>query len=90
MKEMNDFETDYLISWDFSENDLPCVIVTALHKDEKSNHIMGTVIGISHQKSGVVSLHQVLSDYEKREVAENLNKAKGANNEQREAENKVN
>lgn len=77
MEEMNDFETDYLISWDFSENDYPCVTVSELSKDEKSNKVIGTVLGISYRRSGVISLRQVLSEYDRRKIADLFKQKEG-------------
>ena len=61
------FQTDYTISWDFSDKDLPCVAVAKLKKDGAT--IVAEFIGRSHEKVGCVSLRQVLEDYEAEERA---------------------
>ena len=62
---MRNFETDYLISWDFDGKDCPCVNIAVMHIDEKDGtRIVADVLGSSYNKSGVVSLRQLLADYE--------------------------
>jgi hypothetical protein len=62
---MRNFETDYLISWDFNDKDCPCVNIAVMHIDEKDGtRIVADVLGSSYNKSGVVSLRQLLADYE--------------------------
>ena len=62
---MRNFETDYLISWDFNDKDCPCVNIAVMHIDEKDGtKIVADVLGSSYKKSGVVSLRQLLEDYE--------------------------
>ncbi len=62
------FQTDYLISWDFSDKDLPCVVVSRLRKDGAA--IVADVIGRTHESAGCVSLRQILEDYETRQREE--------------------
>lgn len=62
---MRNFETDYLISWDFNDKDCPCVNIAVMHIDEKDGtRIVADNLGSSYNKSGVVSLRQLLADYE--------------------------
>jgi hypothetical protein len=57
-------QTDYLISWDFSEKDLPVIIVTRIRGE--GPNIIGDIIGRTHERAGCLSLRQVLEDYETR------------------------
>ena len=62
---MRNFETDYLISWDFNDKDCPCVNIAVMHIDEKDGtRIVADVLGSSYNKSGVVSLRQLIADFE--------------------------
>lgn len=62
---MRNFEADYLISWDFNDKDCPCVNIAVMHIDEKDvTRIVADVLGSSYKKSGVVSLRQLLADYD--------------------------
>lgn len=62
---MRNFETDYLISWDFNGKDCPCVKIAVMHIDEKDGtRIVADVLGGSYNKSGVVSLRQLVADFE--------------------------
>lgn len=62
---MRNFETDYLISWDFNDNDCPYVNIEVMHIDEKDGtRIVADVLGSSYNKSGVVSLRQLIADFE--------------------------
>lgn len=62
---MRNFETDYLISWDFNDKDCPCVNIAVMHIDEKDGtRIVADVLGSSYKKSGVVSLRQLIADFE--------------------------
>ena len=62
---MRNFETDYLISWDFNGKDCPYVNISVMHIDEKDGtRIVADVLGSSHKKLGVVSLRQLLADYD--------------------------
>ena len=62
---MRNFETDYLISWDFNDKDCPCVNIAVMHIDEKDGtRIVADVIGSSYKKLGVVSLRQLIADFE--------------------------
>ena len=62
------FQTDYLISWDFSQSDAPCVSLVRLDKD--GTRVIGESLGISFEKSGCVSLRQMVEEYEYRKRAE--------------------
>lgn len=62
---MRNFETDYLISWDFNGKDSPCITIFVMYQDGKNSaKVVGEQIGTSYKKSGVVSLRQLLADYE--------------------------
>lgn len=62
---MRNFETDYLISWDFDGKDCPCITICVMYQDGKNGtKVVGEQIGTSYKKSGVVSLRQLLADYE--------------------------
>lgn len=62
--ELPQFHPDYIISWDSSEKDHTCVSIIQLKKD--GAHLIGEVVGFSHEKSGCISLRQVLEEYEDR------------------------
>ena len=62
------FETDYIISWDISDKDFPAICITKLLAD-KDNKLTCDVVGISHEKSGVVSLRQLLEEKSAEEKA---------------------
>lgn len=61
---MRNFETDYLISWDFNGKDSPCIMICVMYQDGKNGtKVVGEQIGTSYKKSGVVSLRQLVADY---------------------------
>lgn len=62
------FETDYIISWDISENDFPTISVAKL-KAEK-NRLIIEQLGISREQSGVISLRQLLEEAEAKRRAD--------------------
>lgn len=66
--ELPQFQDDYIISWDFSNKDFPCVTVSVIHK-EKGNgaRVNCTLLGASHSETGVISLQQALNVYWERE-----------------------
>lgn len=64
------FQTDYLISWDFSKEDFLIISVTRLRAEENSTHVIADVIDVTHEKCGVMSLRQLLEGYERRKAAE--------------------
>lgn len=62
---MRNFETDYLISWDFNGKDCPCITICVMYQDGKNGtKVVGEQIGTSYKKSGVVSLRQLIADFE--------------------------
>ena len=63
------FQPDYLISWDFSDKDLPCVVVSRLRLDDGAT-VVSDLIGRSHVSAGCISLRQVLEEYEDRQREE--------------------
>lgn len=60
--DMRHFQDDYIISWDLSDKDRPCINVSLLRSDKGARLEMET-IGISFAPTGVVSLRQVLEDH---------------------------
>ena len=62
------FQTDYLISWDFSDKDLPVVVLCRMRQD--GANVTADYIGRSHESAGCFSLRQVLEDYEARQREE--------------------
>ena len=61
------FETDYIISWDISKSDYPCITVSKVFEKEKQLQL--DILGISHEQSGVVSLRQLLEENSAEEKA---------------------
>ena len=62
---MRNFETDYLISWDFNGKYSPCITICVMYQDGKNGtKVVGEQIGTSYNKSGVVSLRQLIADFE--------------------------
>lgn len=54
-----------MISWDFNDKDCPFVNIAVLHIDEKyGTKIVADMLGSSYNKSGVVSLRQLIADFE--------------------------
>ena len=68
------FQTDYLIAWDFSEKGMPTVKISRLSSDKKSIHLTMDVLGVVHENCGVVSLRQIIENFE----AEQRNKKAAA------------
>lgn len=70
------FQTDYIISWDFSKDDAPCVAVGQLRRNEENKLIMD-LIGTNFEKAGCISLRQAIENYEeeKRREAERMKDA---------------
>lgn len=56
------FQPDYLIVWDFSDKDAPCVNLVKLERDGAK--VVAQVLGRSYQSSGVISLRQAIEAYE--------------------------
>lgn len=56
------FQTDYLISWDFSKNDAPVVVVAEVKRNGAIVEIEH--VGWSHETAGCISLRQVLERYD--------------------------
>ena len=57
---MQQFQPDYLISWDFHDKDHPCVTVCCMEKEKDMPYIVTRLLGNFHAKTGVVSLRQLL------------------------------
>ena len=68
------FNDDYLLSWDFSNTDLPIVNIMLLHSDQKGVHILCEHLASSNEKAGVVSLNQLLAKYFSQRTFEELEK----------------
>lgn len=62
------FQPDFIISWDHSGKDAPCLVVSRLRKD--GARVVADVIGHTFAASGCISLRQVLEEFEKREREE--------------------
>ena len=57
------FQTDYIISWDVSDKDCPCLSVAMLRRDEKGSRLEIEFLGNSYDKTGAVSLRQLLEQH---------------------------
>lgn len=57
------FTSDYIISWDVSDKDHPCISVARLGRDEKGSRLELEVLGTSLERTGVVSLLQLLDHH---------------------------
>ena len=66
--QLKQYQPDYLISWDFSSKDLPCVAISRIRKDGAT--IVADIIGRTHDNAGCVSLRQVLDEFENRQREE--------------------
>lgn len=60
LDESPQFQPDYLISWDFSDKDFPCVTVVCLEKEKDTPRVVARFLGSFRLKTGVVSLRQLL------------------------------
>lgn len=58
------YKTDYVISWDISDTDYPCVSVTRV--GSKEGKVECEVLGVSFAKNGVISILQVNEEHEYR------------------------
>lgn len=59
------FETDYIVSWDFSDPDFLKVDVSRLRASEKGAMLECDVIGAFRgEKCGIVSLRQLLDRFD--------------------------
>ena len=75
MDTLTNFERDFIISWDFSDHDLPCVSIVALTRDPKCDtRIVAEHIGSAYTKTGVVSLRQLIDIFKDRKRYEEANK----------------
>lgn len=77
MRKTRQFQTDYLISWDFSEHDLPYVNIMRLERE--GSQVVGRVIGTLFDRSGCVSLRQLIEDFEWQEREESEKARRTAN-----------
>lgn len=57
------FKTDYIISWDVSDKDCPCIVITELRRDEPGSGLEVELLGTSYEKTGAVSLRQLLEQH---------------------------
>lgn len=71
------FEKDYIISWDVSDKDHPCIAVAVLQRSEDGRSLETEVLGNTFEKTGVISLRQLLEQHSalKRAEAESLKNA---------------
>ena len=58
------FEIDYIIAWDISDKDIPCISVSLLRRSENGNSIEPEILGRSSERAGVVSLRQLLEQHQ--------------------------
>lgn len=56
------YRTDYIVSWDISDSDFPVITVSQIRREGAS--VVGEVIGFTHEKSGSISIRQVIEEYE--------------------------
>ena len=56
------YQTDYVISWDFTDADKPVVSFSKVYAEKETAHLMCDVLGCSYERTGVVSLRQLLSE----------------------------
>lgn len=54
------YQPDYIIAWDFSDKDSPFVSVSCIEKDKDRALLTARSLGNSYEKTGVVSLRQLL------------------------------
>ena len=57
MNDIPEFADDFMISWDFSDHDFPCVNIMYIFADGAK--VISKQIATSHVTSGVISLRQV-------------------------------
>lgn len=75
MNDLTNFETDYIVSWDFCKPDFPIVRILALSRDkERGTDILGDDIGHAYTETGVVSLRQLLAIHDERKRLEEATK----------------
>lgn len=60
-KSLPQFLTDLLISWDISDRDFTIITVSQMRRE--GTHVVGEIIGLSHEKTGCVSIRQVMEEY---------------------------
>lgn len=66
-----EFQTDYLISWDVSDKDLPVISISRLRTEGKSVHLMVDVLDTFHSTIGVCSLRQIIEEFERKQRESN-------------------
>ena len=75
MSDLTNFETDYIVSWDFCKPDFPIVRILALSRDkERGTDIIVEDIGHACTNTGVVSLRQLLAIHNERKRLEEAQK----------------
>lgn len=60
------FQPDYIIAWDVSDHDAPTVNISKVYASGKCIHLQIDVLGVFHENCGVVSLRQLLDEFEGR------------------------
>lgn len=55
------FQDDYIISWDVSDKDYPCISISRLRGE--AGKLVCDVLGQSYATSGVVSVRQLLGEF---------------------------
>ena len=58
------YKPDYIISWDFSENDAPVIGISKLYAKEGTPHLLCDVLGTFYERSGIISLQQLITSVE--------------------------
>lgn len=78
-REMPQYQPDYIISWDFSKPDHPCIVVSLMERDTKDvTLIKGKLLGVSYKTSGVISLRQIIEHQKEEERREKERREKAA------------
>ena len=62
-----EFQTDYLIAWDFNDKDFPCVTVSRMSAGRNVTNLVVDMLDQFHTRSGICSLQQLLSEFNSKE-----------------------
>lgn len=60
------FQPDLIIAWDFSDKDFPCVGISRVYADGKSMHLNVDVLELFNTETGVCSVQQLMTEFERR------------------------
>lgn len=58
------YKTDYVITWDFSDKDAPCIDISKVCKAEDTRDLLCMQIASFSESIGVISLQQLIADAE--------------------------